>query len=394
MKRLISDILGLSNRFYLLSISVRDSISDYYLVELLFKNKELKIENRIHSSDFDAAFQGKLKNNYPVILHIEGDNIINKAVENKIGYRNNVIFNANPNDFHFYEYHKDETVFMSITRKESVETIIKQFRDSNLFVVHLSFGPFVMAHLLPFVKAYKSISSTNYSIQIEDGEILSFKNEKTSQNEYLVNGEALNQSEMPLIASFLDYKYPKETIEFDRVFLNNNRSEFKYKKWFRMAGIFTVAFFLISLFVSHNMLSYYLKKLGEKESQYRISQQANAKVNILEEEKTLKEKILVTSGINSKNFFAKYIADIGNTVPQDITLNDVDIFPVLKKINSSEKIDFDLNTINISGETNNDGSFNTWVTRLQELKWLKKMVIVDYSQKDIGLNSFTIRIKI
>jgi hypothetical protein len=389
------NIFNYSSRYYVIGISNANDVSEYQLIEIQFKNNELKIENRFFSNDFESlVIKTKLNKNYPVILHIEGDNIINKVVENKTGYRNDLIFKANPNEFHFFEYHQNQTVFISVARKLHIDAILKQIGDSHFYTIHVSFGPFVMANLLPIIKDYDEISSSNYTLEISDNKVLSFNNSKTQHKEYQINGDALNQRELPLVASFLDYKYYNPAIEFDKEFLASSKAEFKFKNRFKLVGIFTLVFFLITLSLSHFLSDFYMNSLAEKESLNVMTQQTIMKVNALKDEKILKEKILFSSGISNKSFLTKYIMDIGNSVSQNIVLNAIQVIPPVKKTKALERINFDISTIKIKGECENNKMFNDWLLKLEALAWIKKLDIEDYSQETKTENTFTLSIKI
>ncbi|OEK09142.1 hypothetical protein A8C32_10430 [Flavivirga aquatica] len=383
-----------NKRYYVLSISIIDGIPEYYLINVFFENNELKIEARHRSNEIDDAFKEYLKKDYPLILHIEGDNIINKSLENKTGYRKSLIFKADLDDFYFYEYKQDNTVFVSVVRKEAINNFIKEINDLNLYVIGLSFGPFVMASLLPIVKNYSTISSPNYTIHINEKGINDFKKESNLNEDYIINEDRFNQNEIPLIASFFNYKFPNDTIEFDTTFLKDNANEFKFKKWFKIAGVFSLLFFLIALFTSHLLHSSYLNTLSEKESVYALSQKTAKEIDKLKQEKALKEKILRTSNINNKSFIAKYIVDIGNSVFPEITLKTINVIPRLRKIERDKKIDFHFNVINIKGEVRNDDVFNVWIKKIKTLKWIEKLDIVDYSQESKRINTFIIKITI
>lgn len=214
----VKNILNFSERYYVLLISKTSDNAEYQLIEILLKGSELKIEKRLYSNSIEGVFKENLNTNYPLILHIEGENIINKCVIKKPGYRKKIIFKADPEEFHFFEYNQDETVFISVARKHNIDVITKQLSDIQFFVVHLSFGPFIMANIIPIAHGYDTISSPNYSILIENNKILSFNNNRVLQKEYNINGEILNQRELPLLAVFLDFKYPNPNIEFERGF--------------------------------------------------------------------------------------------------------------------------------------------------------------------------------
>lgn len=390
----LKKILIFPSGYYAISISYVNDMAEYQLIEFLYKDDELLIKNRFFSNSLDKAFKESFIKNYPVLLHIEGNNIINKVVENKTGYRNDLLFKADSNEFYFYEYHQNETVFISVSRKQHIDECIKEISNIGMFVTHLSFGPFVMANLLHLVKDYNVLSSSNYTLVRNDNQVISFKNTKTTNKEYVINNDTLNQRELPLLATFLEYRYPNQNIEFDTAFLVKSKNEFKYKKWFKVAGVFMLVFFLVSLTTSHFLMDYYMNILFEKQSIYTMSQQNTTKITNLKEEKILKEKILQSSGISNNSFLTKYVAEIGNSVPSDIILNTISIIPLSKKIKPTEKINFEMNTINIIGTTENDKSFNTWLKTLENLVWIKKMDIEDYSQEANMENIFKIKIKI
>ncbi len=387
------NILKNDSKYYLIGVFTKNDVVTYKALIVEFINNELNIVERISFNSFDDDFKEKLKGNYPVILYIDGDNIISKSVESKINYRNDIIFKASLDDFHFYEYKQDNTIYASVVRKSAINNFIKQIQDHKLFVIHISFGPFVVVNMFPILGNEPNISTAFNSFKIENKKIASFSN-TNSKSSYNISGEALNNMEVPLIASLLDYKYPNEQIDFNSDFLSLNKEEFKFKKLFTSFGIFTLVFFLVSLFVSHHLLNRYTEKLVEKEYLYSTSQQTIAEVSQLQEEKNLKEKILQNTGINNNSFLTKYIADIGNSVPDRITLNSIDVIPIQKKIRSKEKINFKANTLDLNGETRDDNAFNNWILKLKVIPWIKKIDIVDYSQENRNTNTFIINIKI
>ncbi|GGD07626.1 hypothetical protein [Hyunsoonleella pacifica] len=390
----IKSILNYTKGYYVIGITLKAHTLNCHLIELSFKDDNLKLVNSCPLDFNDESFISKLNKDYPIILHIEGDSIINKAVENKTGYRKNLIFKANQDDFYFYEYHQNETIYISVTRKSNVDELLEKLSAKHKYVTHLSLGPFVMANLLPIAKNYSELSSSNHTVKIENKNILSFDNKEESNKQFNINGDVFNEKELALLASFFGCKFPNTSIEFDTSFLDKNRSELKFKKWFKIAGVFTLIFFLVALLVSHQLLDVYSNTLAEKKSLSIVSQQNIEKLNTLKEEKIVKEKILQSSGISNKSFITKYIADIGNTVPPSLSIKAIHVMPYYKKIKPMEKINFDINTISISGESEDDKMFNQWIKSIESLKWIKKIEIEDYSQETARENKFSITIKI
>jgi hypothetical protein len=260
-------------------------------------------------------------------------------------------------------------------------------------VIEVSFGPFVLSNLLLLIPEVKKTASSRYSISIE-GSVFKKLTKEETDHVYNVNNEDFNSKEMPLLASFFGYKYPKEEILFENEFIKANQEEFKYKKWFKLFVAGSVFVLLTAVLISHFALSAYLVELGEKQSLHVFSSQKINELNLLKKEQKLKESIIRSSDIFNKNFITKYIADIGNSTPNNIKLSRVDFLPTLKKIKINEKINFTEKTIIVEGQTNNDAVFNEWTLKLQGMDWVKKIDITKYAQTDKSVNMFQLNIKI
>ncbi len=390
----IKDILSLERRFYVIGVSNDGGALSYSLLTIEFKEEELNILDRHESNAIDEGLLDKLAKDYPVLLYVEGDNVINKVVDNTVGYRKNLIFKATPDDFYFYEYHQDGKVYASVTRKSNIDAYVKVIEDLNLFVLDIAFGPFAMANLLPLTKEFSVMQSKQHELELSAGSIVTFKNKKASNGIYTINDETLAEAEIPLLATFFNYKLPSETIEADIKDFSTNKSELKFKKWFKVAGVLALAFMMLSLFVSHYLNDHYQEQLTLKEESYISSQVMTAEIDRLREEVALKEKILLDNRMNNNNFITKYISEISNSVPGDITLKTISVFPETKKIRPNEKIGFQSNTIVIEGEAFRDDTFNTWVKQLKNREWITAFEITEYNQSDKKTNTFKIETKI
>lgn len=379
--------------FYVIGISNFNEIIQFNLILVEFESNNLTIKSRAKHPDFDSCLE-QLNKDYPVILHFEGDDIINKLTNNKTGYRKEIIFNANPDDFYFYEWHQKDKICSSVIRKSHVDNYLSQLNSKDKFVVYITVGPFVLGNLSKIFKDKNTISSNNYTINVENQEITAFNIKVDKEETLKVNKESYDNSELPLIASVLDYKFPNQFLQFDTGFLNFNRSQHIFKKRFKIAGYTALLVIMISLFVSHNLQKYYLEDLLQKDATYNLSVQTSNELKQLKKDLQLKEIIFEKSGINNSNFITKYFADIGNTVDKDIILKTIVVIPTIKKIRPNEDIIFNNNTIKVTGEALKDDTFNFWFAELKAFDWVKKIDILDYSQ-DIGnRNTFTLEIKI
>ncbi|WP_040254165.1 hypothetical protein [Psychroserpens mesophilus] len=390
IEKIRKSIKGL-DRFYLIGVySVEENIA-YKLLEVSLEVDNLKIINKQAFLSFNDDFKAHLKKDFPVILHFDGDNVISRATKNEQGYRNNIVFKMNPDDFYFYEYHQENQIFASLTRKQIIDDTIIQLNTIEKFVVHLSIGPFVLPQIFQMVKGETQLFSFSHCLKLNSGQIESFEKTETKLTEIVISDEKFSQDEIGLIATFLEYKQGNEKIKFEDDFLSKNKDEQLYRKRFKLMSAFTIIFIMLILFIGHQLLNSYINSLAEKESEYSLSQQTVMKVNELREERLLKEKILEASGVIDANYMSQFIVDIGNITPETITINMIHINPPLKKIKVQEKINIDIKTIQVIGESNNDGDFNTFIKDLNRVSWIKKVDILDYSE-DKSVNSFLIKV--
>ncbi|WP_299883435.1 hypothetical protein [uncultured Lacinutrix sp.] len=388
----VNNIFKSKNKYYLLGICVDQNVSLFQLLIVTYNNGVLDIEDRYLSNSLESLFKEKYKKKYPVILYTESADVVNKKVVYETGYRSNILFKANLEDFYFYEYTQHKDIFVSVVRKDYINQLITDLEHFNLTVIHLSFGPFVLANVFPILTEEKSLASFKHVLNISNKSILDFSKTENEVS-YKINEDAFNQKELPLIASFFDFKFPIESINFENDFLSKNKEDYKYKVWLKNFGTAAIVLLLLSIVVSHNLLDTYLTKLGEKQSLYVFSNQKIEQLNNQKEELKLKESILQSSSLFNKSYVTKYYADIGNSTPLEVTLKTIDFLPIDKKIRTNEKVIYSNKTIVINGETNNDNAFNNWIEKLRKIKWVKKIEIIDYKQEKKNNNTFILNIK-
>nr|WP_321234620.1 PilN domain-containing protein [uncultured Psychroserpens sp.] len=379
------------DHYYLIGVYTIEDKTHYEFLEVALEVDELKIIAKESIVDIEKSFKELLKKDHPILLHFDGDNVISRTTENKQGYRNNIVFKMNPDDFYFYEYHRDDTIFASLSRRQFVDDTIQLFNKNDKFIVHLSIGPFVVSQLVSILKNETEVFSSFHSLKLSEDGITSFEKTEEQNHQVVISEEKFSQKEIGLMATFLNFKQGNDNILFNDTLLLSNRDEQTFRKRFKQMSVFTIAFIMMALLVGHQLLNYYVNALAEKESRYSISQQTLMEVNELREERALKEKILETSGVIDANYMTQYFVEIGNNVPDDITITSIDAVPALKKIKPNEKINMDTKIINITGESYTDGDFNTLMKSLNAISWVKKVDIINYVEEKSG-NTFLIKI--
>ena len=102
------------------------------------------------------------------------------------------------------------------------------------------------------------------------------------------------------------------------------------------------------------------------------------------------EDILKSS--TSKSTF--YINAIVNSLPESILLSEINYQPLEKRIKDDKPIELNLNTIIVSGESNNSTQYSQWITLLENMNWIDKVTVESYNDSKTSASNFSIKINI
>ena len=346
--------------------------------------------------DFEVSsldtLEDHIKKTIPVILNFSGKGILGKKVKLQGNYLKEVIFNADPDSFFMYEVHQQNEVCIAIGRKEVLTQEFDKFQEQGYLIIDYSIGDFVGMLCRDFIKEQQLISR---SIEIEiQNESITYKKASERNHTYLLGEDRISSEHIPLLGTMLQHLYPQEQVQYEVDFLAENIQEAKMKKLFEVTGLSIGIFFLVALLTSYLLLGYYNDQYVAYESQlYNLNHTYN-QVKKLEEEKENKSLLLRQSGVLKDKFLSYYVQQIAHTVPKTIQLEELKINPNTKKIKNHKKIDFDNNTIVISGISNSSVILNTWVKKLRKEKWILQLEILDFSNKRRQKGAFTLKIKI
>jgi hypothetical protein len=391
--RLVSKIQALFYNYYAIGVYQTGERCRFELLEFAYYKQELKVESKFSSLSFEEIV-GALKKNLPILLHLEGDDVLSKEVDLKTNYRQDLIFKSNMDHFFFYERPKEKMVYASVIRKEIVEAYLSMISDKGNFVVHISFGPYVLANLSLIQKDDITVSSPLSTLRIIDGEISAlFTSTNALSQEFSFQGDIYTASELPLLACFLDFKFRDSDIK-EQIFIQKNKEEQKFKTRFLFFGVIALVCVLMLLISGHFILKQLEIQLSEKETSFIMAQRNLDQIKQLKDELSTKEKMLYSSGLNNHQYLTKYVAEIGDLLDGSSNLVSIEVFPIKKKVNTSEKVNFIMDAILVQGETQYDSDFNNWIMELKRLKWVRKVDITKYDNESKSVNKFELNIKL
>ena len=114
----------------------------------------------------------------------------------------------------------------------------------------------------------------------------------------------------------------------------------------------------------------------------------------LEKQKANKETIINQTGIGASKFISFYSYEITNTVPTEINLSNLDIFPIQQEIKTAEKVQLGTKIILLQGATENEQVLNYWIEKLRNYKWINKLEIVSIKKDKFNNSNFQLKLQL
>lgn len=391
INKIINSVL-LGNRIQSVHIHLGTDQKEYRLIEIHKSKNNLSITDEFATTHFEELIT-KISKNKPVVVSITGQGIISKKVDNNPNYQSKILFNADPDDFYWYECKQETTLYVSVARKELIDAEIVLLEKSQVSVIGISIGPFVSTGIKQLLED-TVIQTHDFDLTFKNDVLVEFKkrSEKHTQ-EYTIGDEVISGNNIIGFASVLHHLYPNDTIASEIAYLSKNKEEYTYKKAFNVLGVFTLSFFLISLLISYLLLDHYQN--AHHKVQVELGQQnvAYSKLVSLEKDKENKEAILKESGLRDSNYLSFYISEITREVPSEINLKLLNVFPATSKIKAEQRINFTNDLVEIEGTVSSYTAFASWMKVLKKQPWVGNLEIVDF-QKENKTNSFKIKLLI
>lgn len=392
MISLLSKIIKLNN-LLVIGVVKNDEGENYNVLTVKKKANKIDVISIVTFDTF-VKLTKSIDAKLPILLVIDGKGVLNKEIdfnnEADINWQKNIDY-----DTIFHTSVKgDKNSFISFCRKNIVEDTVARFNKKGLQVVDIYIGAFLGALLSNTIKK-ESIISNDLILEFENEKLVKFRKGLTEEKKqfYVIDKKSITSPFLPLYGALIDFFVPsKEVSKTQNTKLNIE--EILYKKAFNFFGITILVGFLIALLTSYILIQHYGAKNAELNLQNVYSNQSYQLILDLEKQKIKKQDILKESGVLSSKFLSFYAYEIIKEIPDDISLTLLNVTPSNKETKSNQKINFEVKTIIVKGETFKESSFNNWMENLKKMKWLQHFEIISLKKDKKNKSQFEIKIKI
>ncbi|NJM78603.1 MAG: hypothetical protein HC854_01340 [Flavobacterium sp.] len=307
----------------------------------------------------------------PVILAIDGKGVLNKKIDDTndvdLAWQKNIDFNA----IYHTSYTLKSKTFMSFCRKNVVEDWFFFFESKKIQIIDAYVGSFLSILLAENLNT-DSIVSGNLNLKLKENELVDFaKLEVTPNLNYTITENSVSNFTLPLYGIAVHYFVQNESVSKSK-WNNKSIEEVVYRKAFSVFGLIMLIGFLIALLISYLSIQYYAAKNGELNMQNIYSNKTYQQIVSLEKQKKDKEKIIKDSGFLSEKFLSFYAYEICKSIPNSISLDELDCAPLQKIVKHNEKVEVTPGTILVKGKTIDEDEFNNWLRSLKKFDWIAK----------------------
>lgn len=403
MLQKITSYLNTGFDFYGIEIFDEEEKTHFQVAHLHHANNELLILKEFLILTWDEL-SNTLSKNTPVCLSYNGKNVLDKLITKTADLGSENLIEASfPNldvsRFYFNLAPIENSTYISIVEKKTINTLIQRFSDAQLPVINLNIGLSALSSSKPYLVEKTLITSTkkiNFSNNLENIPTISkhpFSNK--SRIIYTINGLEVKQDSLIGFSSVLNHLISPETIKTNYEDLKIKlRDEAKYSRRFQVLLWPIITGFLILLLANFFIFNFYFQKVEILNQDSNLI--SSNKEKLIDLKKVVAAKQLrVETILGNKNSKTTLILDnLASSVPNTILLDNIVYQPLLKPIRDSRSIELGYDTLTITGESSNTEGFSNWIDTIEDFEWVVLVETLDYGFKTTNRSYFTLKLTI
>ena len=387
--------LQYGNRFCGIEHTTRNGEDIIYGSILKKSGKELNTELTFEVKTIDDLSK-KLNRHQHLVLAINNDKVLSKAIENEQDDVLKLVYKAFPNinldDFYFEILSQKNRHFITLCRKDYVNSLIEAYSKLKLSIIDISLGNNLIGNISSFLSDER-ICSSNSVIKIENSQVTQIKKDNVTIKDYDINGLTISNLHLLSFSGALQTVLKSSSTksnffaEKEHLITNYKQTRF-FNLSLKLGGLFILVLLLINFFV----FNYYFNKVNDLKQISEINQSTKSKIAKLINTVSKKQKMvddLLRSETSKSSFYCDIII---HSLPSTILLSEFNYQPLLKRIKPEKNIELKENSIIILGSSNNSEDFSNWIGLLEKKKWINKIDIIEYGVSSPNTSDFKINI--
>ncbi len=358
------------------------------------KNNKITRENEATGITQVGELIKKADAKTPVSIVFNGKGILVKRIVGNQPPDNAVVAvlpNANPADFYFETHPHNDFSVAAIARRELIDAFIQSLKKEGFTILQATLGFSTITNILPFIylDGQAPILTNLFSLQADaQKRITGYEtfedNDLLRTTEYSIGNLYIKPSHMLAFAAAVNVLTDslKNAPLLSSATLSNERTEFRYQKLFKAAGMALLAVIFFILLVNFLIYNHYFNKNKELQVTQTFSKEKEEQTAIIQERIKKKEGFLHQSGWHKPCRASLYADRIASLTPYNTILPSMAIYPL--KGNASGEfpvMNFKTDTIQVTGTCENPVDINQFMNNLKIITEFKTVALKNYLYK-------------
>lgn len=318
---------------------------------------------------------------HPYWLQLEGTGVLTRLVETDADYKRDLILNADPEEFYFTAVHSESKGVVSFVRTSVAQELIATLEEQKIYLVGVScgFAPLTM------LAETDGMLELDYRLEVRKGHFLQLDRNKEQSSRMIFEGVYRDTHELLALAlakggCFQRLKQGEEQRVIQAHVFTERLNEYREYRKFKFFGIAGVSLILVLLLGNYFYLNSLNQEIADKEAELALSNSNLSILNQLEQEEIRKQQLVVNSGVSSNHFIAFYLDEIGKSVPKQIRLSEMVVFPLKEKLKDKRKVEVDQKKIEVSGWTSDNVILDDWIEDMDKAAWVQSIELLNYQK--------------
>ncbi len=342
-----------------------------------------------------GALKGEISENTPVALVINGKGVIHKRTGTiSAGLPSDIFPGINPNDFLFQYFEGFDTPEIAVIRKNIVDKIIDDLAQIKINTVALSLAFYDISYIAELINHTGDIPTTQYNLSIHNNRIQDYKLNSSEEKEVIVKPEINVDTEYVKSNFIIPYASALKLLSHgiknnSSIQVNSiieNQKKISQAALLKFYALSLLGFFLFLLLLNFFIYNHYFSKNNELLSKNQFSLLQKSRFDSLNKSLNSKKDFLANTGWMDDSRMISFYADrIAATVPDSVTLTNLNIYPAFSKLsNNTKQFTFQQDTILISGSCSDPSLLDAWIKEMSKIKNVQQSKINSYLFKKQG----------
>lgn len=369
------------------------------------EKRELKIKDKFEHDSLDDLIT-KLDRKSPLVIIINGKGVIGKkvstsqidATENTAGL---LLPGASLDDFYIVRKPLTEREFwVSMIRKEILDDIVQCLKTNSFFIPAVAIGPTLKNNTTNLLDHSRTeIKDNNHTYELEKGAITDVHYSSAESSDIInIEGDSLLNTHIASFSGSFNYLLGNEnSFTLKTKDTEQSTSDLWHKNVFHYGSIASLGLFFSVLLINFFFFDYFRNQYSTLQSSAELNKAEYEKLVELGNKLNDKLEFVESSGLEESSKTSFYADRLASSMPDNVSLNLIEINPLGAKIKSEEPVEFEHRRILISGNCSKSMDINNWIKDLKQLDWVKRAELKAFEAKNTGgsiSNEFALEIEV